>query len=616
MKLNQSQNEAVSHFQGPCLVLAGPGSGKTAVIVSRTQKLVQEHHIRPEEILVITFSKYAAREMKERYRRETDVSCHQVTFGTFHGIYYGILKWAYGIGPANLMSDQEKFQLLRACTERCEEDLPQEQEFLQELSGELGIVKNSRIRLEEYKASCCSEESFRDIFRLYEKKRKELRKLDFDDVLTACCRLFETRADILAKWQKHYSYILVDEFQDINQVQYDVIKLLAAPRNNLFVVGDDDQSIYGFRGARSELLFQFKKDYPAARQLLLDVNYRSTRSIVRMAGRVIEHNRQRFEKQIRSEKGQGRPVHVQELEDVQEEADYIAREIRKRTEKGEGAEKIAVLFRVYGSFEIVAEALSGMGIAFWMREPIFNIYQHFIGENLAAYFRLALGGRSRRDFLSIMNRPNRYISRESLEGDVISFESLRNFYCDKAWMQDRIDQLDVDLRMLKSMTPYGAIQYLRKSMNYDEFLKEYAARRGQNEEKLFDILDELGERAKGLKTLEEWFEQAERCTELLNAEKRRMDREGQEGVQLMTLHSSKGLEFDTVFIAGVNEGMLPYRRMQTKEETEEERRLFYVGMTRAKEELIITYPLTKNGKDLTPSRFVSELLSESSPKDS
>lgn len=607
-KLNQAQSEAAAHFQGPCLVLAGPGSGKTLVIVKRIETLLKKYKVKPEEILVITFTKYAAKEMKERFYRLMGVESCPVTFGTFHGIYYGILKWAYRLNPGNLLSEEEKYQLLGEVAGQYDLVDIEEHDFLKDLAAEIGIVKNSRIPIEEYESARCPSETFRSIFADYEKKRKELRKLDFDDMLTVCCSLFESRPDILAKWQDRYHYILIDEFQDINQVQYDVIKMLAAPQNHLFAVGDDDQSIYGFRGAKSDLMFQFEKDFPGAKRILLDVNYRSTGNIVRVCSRVIAHNQVRFPKQIHPFKTDGKNVHVQEVKDPQEEAKYIAGEIKKRLKAGVSPKKIAVLFRVHTESQCLAEVLTKQEIPFWMREQFFNIYTHFIGENISAYFRLALGGRQRADFLNVMNRPKRYISRESLEGTEISFESLRRFYCDKTWMLDRIDQLDVDLRMMKRMTPYGAIQYLRKSIGYDEFLKEYAGQTRQSEEELFDLLAELEQRSKAFQTLEEWLSYVREYTEMLMHQKQKMAQNQGEGIRLMTMHSAKGLEFDTVFLPGINEGMMPYRKMHTKEEVEEERRLFYVGMTRAKEELLISYAVEKNGKELNPSRFIAELF--------
>lgn len=244
-----------------------------------------------------------------------------------------------------------------------------------------------------------------------------------------------------------------------------------------------------------------------------------------------------------------------------------------------------------------------------MREQIFNIYHHFIGENIASYFKMALGDRSRRTFLNVMNRPKRYLSRESLGSEEVSFEELRNFYCDKSWMLDRIDQLDVDLRILNRMTPYGAIQYLKKSMGYVDFLKEYAEQNKRNAEDLFEILYQIESQAKEFKTLEEWLDYREEYTISLKILQQKMDRTAGSGIQLMTLHGAKGLEYPVVFLPEANETILPHRKSRTKEELEEERRLFYVGMTRAKERLVISYCVTKNGKDLTPSRFVDEIFS-------
>ena len=471
------------------------------------------------------------------------------------------------------------------------------------------MVKNSRYKIEKYEAKSCPVQSFREIYKDYEKKRKELKKIDFDDMLVLCCRLFEKRPDLLKLWQDKFRYILVDEFQDINQIQYDVIKMLAAPQNNLFVVGDEDQSIYGFRGAKAELMFQFEKDYPAAKRIVLNENYRSTGNIVRCANRVIKNNQMRYEKQIKAVKPDGDTLHVQEVKDPKEEAAYLADEIEKELKKGRQEEDIAVLFRTKNETAPLVEELSRRRISFWMREQIFNIYHHFIGENIASYFKMALGDRSRRTFLNVMNRPKRYLSRESLGSEEVSFEELRNFYCDKSWMLDRIDQLDVDLRILNRMTPYGAIQYLKKSVGYVDFLKEYAEQNKRNAEDLFEILYQIESQAKEFKTLEEWLNYREEYTLSLKILQQKMDRTAGSGIQLMTLHGAKGLEYPVVFLPEANETILPHRKSRTKEELEEERRLFYVGMTRAKERLVISYCVTKNGKDLTPSRFVDEIFS-------
>lgn len=597
------------HKDGPCQVLAGPGSGKTLTIVSRIQYLIESCGVKPEDILVITFTRYAASEMKHRLARIMGSRSASVTAGTFHGIYYGILKWAYRIGRENILSEDEKYQLLRAAVNTQEPDIFDEEDFLRGIAEEIGKVKNNRIAPEEFHSAKCSDSSFVRIYEEYERKRKEARKIDFDDMLVLCCDLFTKRPDILKLWQKKFRYILIDEFQDINRIQYDVIRMLALPENNLFIVGDDDQAIYGFRGADSGLMFQFRKDYPQSEQIILGKNYRSSGNIVKNSLKVISHNEHRFIKKLESVKDSGPCLHVQEVRDPNEEAGYIADEIAKSVEQGIRPEEIAVLFRIHTDARPLAEELVGRRIPFQMKEHLPNLYDHFIAKDLQAYFRLALGGRERRDFLQVMNRPKRYIGRDSLSGRTVSFEDLRNFYCDKDWMMDRIDQFEWDVKMLGRMAPYAAIQYIRKRIGYDDFLKDYAYTHKVERSDLNEVLAELEEAAKPYAAVEEWFLHIQEYTEALR-QKEMSRNQKQDGVRLMTLHAAKGLEFQTVFLIGANEGRMPYQKARTDREIEEERRLFYVGMTRAKENLKITYVKTKNGKDVSPSRFVDELLDD------
>ena len=244
-----------------------------------------------------------------------------------------------------------------------------------------------------------------------------------------------------------------------------------------------------------------------------------------------------------------------------------------------------------------------------MKEHLPNLYDHFIAKDIMAYFHLAAGSRSRGDFLRIMNRPKRYIGRDSLSGENVSFEDIRRFYCDRDWMMDRVDQFEWDVKMLSRMAPYAAIQYIRKRIGYDDFLKDYALTNKVKKTDLTDVLAEIEEASRPIRTLEEWFTHVQEYTEALK-EKERNRSAQQEGVRLMTIHAAKGLEFDTVFIIGANEGSIPYKKAKTDEETEEERRLFYVAMTRAKNTLKVCYVKTKNGKTVQPSRFVEELLEE------
>lgn len=595
-------------MEGPCQVLAGPGSGKTLTIVNRVRYLIEECHVKPEEILVITFTRYAAAEMKTRLCALMGRQDIPVTTGTFHGIYYGILKWAYRFGPQNILSEEEKYQILRSVVGRQEMEVFDEEDFLRDIAEEIGKVKNNRTDIEQFVSAKCSAQSFRDIYKEYEKQRKSLRKIDFDDMLVVCYELFASRPDVLAQWQKKFKYILVDEFQDINRVQYDVIRMLALPENNLFVVGDDDQAIYGFRGADPEIMFQFREDYPDAKQILLDVNYRSTSNIVNNALKVIGNNERRFDKKISPARGSGAFLHVQELKDPNEEAQYVVDEIGKRIESGVPKEEIAVLFRIHTDARPVVEELIARKIPFQMREHLPNIYDHFIAKDIQAYFRLGMGKISRKDLLLIMNRPKRYIGRDSLS-DGASFENMRKFYCDKDWMMDRVDQFEWDVKMLSRMAPYAAIQYIRKRIGYDDYLKDYAYTHKVERADLNEVLAEIEEASRPLPTLEEWFRHVEEYSEALKKKEQRKEQAG-EGVRLMTLHAAKGLEFDTVLLLEANEGRMPYKKAKTDREEEEERRLFYVGMTRAKEVLKICYVKEKNGKESSPSRFVDELLDE------
>ena len=617
MKLNRGQDEAIKHGNGPCMVLAPPGSGKTLIVTERTRYLIEESGVRPDQILVITFTRYAAREMKERFERLTAGKNYPVTFGTFHSIFYGILKCAYGIGANNLMSEKESSVLLQEVLDQTNiESTPEvedEEELVRELLREVGMVKNGLYHLKDCHSKYLTQDEFAEVFRSYEHQKKELKKFDFDDMLVQCYALFRKKPEILQGWQKRFQYILIDEFQDINRVQYEVIRMLAAPRYNLFVVGDDDQSIYGFRGAKPELMLYMKQEFPSLRTISLTVNYRSTEFITGAAARVILHNDTRFYKRVQSFRGRGQNVHVQEVLDEQEEEQYVTEEIQKKLDQGIKPGEIAVLFRAAVQARMISEILSEHRIPFEMRDYVTNFYRHFIVKDMMAYLQLAAGKRDRSLFLTICNRPLRYLARNSMENRQVNFEDLRKFYCDKDWMLDIIDQFDVDVRMMKNMAPYAAIQYIRKKIGYDDFLKEYAEKHQISWKQLMDVMAELEERSKNFKSYDEWEIHIAKYTQELEeqqAKARKIKGERENKVQLMTIHSAKGLEFEDVFVIHANEGEIPHQKAEKKDEIEEERRLFYVALTRAKNNLCISYITQKNGNSIKPSRFVEELLGQ------
>lgn len=586
------------------MVLAGPGSGKTSVIVERTAYMTGEGKIPSSSVLVVTFSRAAAVEMKERFLKFTGQSSTQVTFGTFHGVFYGILKQAYNLTSANILSEEEKNGILRELALNFGGELASEGDFTEEIAKEISMVKGNRISLEHYYSSCCPDEVFRQIYGAYGNMLRERRKLDFDDMLLSCYELFDKRKDILRAWQQKFRYILVDEFQDINQLQYDIVRLLAEPENNLFIVGDDDQSIYHFRGARPEIMLNFTKDYPGAEKVVLDVNYRCSKRILDSAMKVIGRNKTRFQKELSTPNQEGEPVRLCEYANPREEYLSVTAELRKRLEEGENLENTAVLLRTNQEAEGLIAALMERQIPFTMKEKLPNLFQHWICRNLLAYMRFAQGERSRKLFLEIMNRPNRYISRDAVvSGREISFEQLRDFYKDKDWMCDRLTTMETHLRILKGLPPYAAINFIRKGMGYEEYLQEYALYRKIKPEELGEILDRLSESAKGMNTLKEWEEYIEDYTRKLEEQ---AGKQKKEGVQILTLHGAKGLEFDQVYILNVNEGSIPYRKAVLAPAVEEERRLFYVGMTRARKFLTLCYVKKQYEKEREPSRFLKE----------
>ena len=610
MEFNREQQQAMEHKDGPMLVLAGPGSGKTEVIIRRTRKLIQDYQVAPSSILVVTFTKAAAGQMRERFLHLCGVEKSQVTFGTFHGIFYGILRQAYGITSANIASEEIKYQILRQILQNSSMQVEDENNLLESLAREISTVKNGRIPLSHYYSASCPDEEFRKIYETYEKRLHGKRLLDFDDLLVYCYQLFQKHPDILQAWQKKFRYILIDEFQDVNQLQYDIVRLLALPENNLFLVGDDDQSIYRFRGARPEIMLQIPKDFPQLQQVILKQNYRCTGEIVEKSQNVIRWNDARYEKQLFTENDKGKLIEIRTFENESEETTWLLKQIQKDLAEGCPHKEIAILFRTNHNCRMTVERLMEYNIPFTMRDVLPNLYEHWLAKNMVAYMHLAMGGRERKDFLAIMNRPNRYLSREAFYEKEVPFEILYQFYEGKEWMCDRIEKFEHDLKMMKNMAPFAAINYIRYGIGYDEFLKEYAQYRKIKVEELYDLLREIQESAKGYKTFQEWFDSMDVYKEKLKEQSEKVRQ--QEGIVVSTLHSAKGLEFERVYILDVNEGCMPYQKAILDPEIEEERRMFYVGMTRAKKELHLYAVEERFGKKMEPSRFLVEL--EEAPK--
>lgn len=605
---NKAQSTAILHNKGPALILAGPGSGKTLVITQRTKYLIEEYGVNPSKILVITFTKAAATEMKERFLKIIGDSKTAVNFGTFHAVFFTILKYAYHFNANNIIREDQKYQYFKEIIEKLDFEVEDEKEFISGIESEISLVKGEQMDLEHYYSINCSEEIFKKIYTEYETKLRKANLIDFDDMLVLCYELLVKREDILKIWQEKYEYILIDEFQDINKIQYNIIKLLAKPQNNIFIVGDDDQSIYRFRGAKPEIMLNFEKDYIGTKKVLLDINYRSTKKIVEGAKRVISHNKNRFSKNIGTINEEGHDIKLDSFKELSEENKAVVEEILRLAKEGVKLSDIAILFRTNTQPRSLLEKFMEYNIPFRMKDSIPNIYDHFIAKNLIDYIKIALGNRDRALFLQIMNRPKRYLSRDSFREPYVDFESLKDYYSDKQWMFDRIAKLEYDLTLLKDMVPYSAINYIRKGIGYEEYLKEYATYRRIKVCELIEVLDEIQESSKNYKTYEEWFAHIEEYKIELCEQITKKKRDDVDSVSMMTFHSSKGLEFEVVFIVDANEGITPHQKALTEAEIEEERRMFYVAMTRAKKRLYIYSVKERYNKEFDCSRFVGELL--------
>jgi len=609
--LNPNQQKAAAHNQGPMMVLAGPGSGKTAVITARAAALVKAG-IAPFNILVITYSKAAATEMEERFRNlYAPEKAPGVSFGTFHSVFFRMLRQKKNYSLEQIFGDGERRSLVRNFL--AEIQIETDEEFLSQILNEMSLVRNELIPLEHYHSTIIGAEHFRELLTRYETHKKELGKIDFDDMLCQTHELLKNDSDALNFWRNRYTHIMIDEFQDINGVQYEAVKQLAAPQNNLFIVGDDDQSIYRFRGARPEFLLNFPQDYPNATAVTLDTNYRSTNEIIACANKVIKQNTMRYDKNIIGTNVTGKKPLILTADDQNREAIQIAERIRDLLKKGADISEIAVTYRLNMQARAFMDAFLNMNIPFKSRDEIPTIYDHWIAEDLFAYLRTAwrLGLKQKvgydPDAIRIINKPFRFISKAFLQGLKKNDQDIFRVYARSdalhATTKGHIEELEWYLKGVAKRSTSDAIKYIRQGIDYNRHISETCEYRKLRPQGLFEIADELQEAAKEFKNPLDFIAHAKEAAELAKTAV-------QTGpcVTLTTMHSAKGLEFERVFVAGVVEDLVPSGRSKTAAEIEEERRLFYVGLTRAKRELYISTIKSRYDKPAKPSRFLEGIL--------
>lgn len=605
-KLNTAQQKAVCHETGPMLVLAGPGSGKTTVLLCRISRLLERGLAKPQEILALTFSKAAAEEMKSRFENLNGAS--GVSFGTFHSIFFRILRSRYGWNVEQIFQEEERRSILRNSIEAEKWDIPDLEEYISQFFSQLSLMNSELEQPNRFTPVGMPVEEFRKLYRAYEGYKERHEKLDFDDMLTQCYQLLREDAAVREYWQRKYKFILVDEFQDVNQAQFACLQILAERHQNLFVVGDDDQSIYAFRGARPDFLLRFPTLYPAAKKVTLNTNYRSTERIVNLAERVIGNNEVRFVKNMKGIGEAGDKVTFFLAEDAAKEAAHIAEKIGRLLDEGVPLTEIAVIYRTNLQGGAFARELYKRGIPYDLRDNSGNVYEHWVAKDLLAYLLLAENEESDSALRRILNKPKRYIGKDLLaEAETMPYTLLRSFFvCPslKGWQEENLENLRIDLNQIRKRTPYDAVKYIRKVIGYDEYLEEFAAYRRTSAQVLQEIADEIMETAKDCADVRSFREQLERLS-LQMKEQSRKKGQKRNGVALMTMHGAKGLEFRAVFLPSLVEGIVPHEKgMDT---VAEERRLFYVAMTRASEKLCLSAILQRYEKERKPSRFLAEM---------
>ena len=607
---NKSQIQAISHMDGPAMVLAGPGSGKTTVITHRIKNLIEKAEVRPENILVVTFTKAAAISMQKRFSTLMNGGKGQlVTFGTFHSVFYKILRKSRRYEATEILSERQKTDYIREIIGRYGISSNDISELSQNIINDIGNIKGNMLNAQEYEPSCCKKEDFIKVYNAYNLELKKDGKMDFDDILRECYLLLCENHTILEQWRELYKYILIDEFQDINRIQMNIIELLASPLNNIFVVGDDDQSIYGFRGARPEIMIEFKDYYPEAELIVLNVNYRSTQSIINVAGRVIENNKTRLDKCAHANNDKDFQPDIRKFRNQVEELKFVVSKIKEYENQGISLSEMAILVRNNSQIQEISSFLKNRKIEAESGKHRSNIYNGMVAKDILSYVRGALkfdGTYFNEDLIYVLNKPQRYISRQVVLSVNMNISAVRRIYS-----KNNIDSFLFHIEMIRKLPPQAALSYIRKGAGYEEYLRLYAIGNNIPMSGLLKQLEQLVQECSKFNTLEQWINSIDSAqnSEGQNFGKKSSGEGGTNNrINIMTMHGSKGLEFKAVFIVDANQGIIPTSKALRERDFEEERRLFYVAITRAIDYLNVYAVEERLGCPIEVSMFVEEML--------
>ncbi len=602
MAFTKEQEKAISSQARAVLVVAGPGSGKTTVLTERLVYLLK-NAADSESCLLLSFTRASSKEMSLRFRKRglSGVSPH---FSTIHALCLSLLKEGRGVGKENLVNLYEKMDWISRyfleqgiAREEVEELLPN---YCNQISYFKSITEEERLAfLREEK-----KENFLPLFQYYEMMRKKRSKLDFEDLLIEVLLELQKNTDLAELWKRRYTHILVDEFQDLSLIQYAILKGLAERGASLFVVGDEDQSIYGFRGASPDILFRFEKDFPFCEKIFLQDNFRSKEEIVELSSRLIRKNKERFRKNLLGRQGRGGRAKYYIVESTAEEGRLIAEHVETCLKEGCRPEEIAILFRSKNQIPALLPEFLERNIPVVVYEEVNNVFQHFIGKDILAYLRLGMNPENGSDLIQILSKPYRGLRREKILHENTGLKDLLDSV--KTGREYRaVAALEMQLRTLSKLSPKEAVLFIRKEIGYEKYLEDFAKKKNRDFTEWWDSLEEITSMSENYPDLESFFRF---ITEFNRKALEKRGSEEGKGVRFMTYHSAKGLEFDEVFLPDCIEGVIPDGRAKKQGELEEERRSFYVALTRARKGIHIYVTKTRYSKKTVPSRFIPELL--------
>lgn len=608
MPFNDKQEEVINTTEGPVMAVSCPGSGKTTVIVERVHKLI-ENGVNPFNILIITFTKAAAEEMQSRY--EAKYGATSARFATIHSICLFILSKAYA-------NDKLYEHLIRSgeCKQTIQQLLMSEMKrndinaLTDAVINEISNVKNRGLNINKYQSVNIEDaDIFKTVYKEYEQYKKKRNLIDFDDILILTKDLFAKYPQILAFWQDYYKYIMIDEFQDTNDIQAQIFYSIAKNHNNICIVGDDDQSIYGFRAANSSLMLNFDKQFPNCKKIFMDTNYRSCSDVINVANKLIQHNAVRFEKDFKVGRTELNGSVVYYEVETKDMIDKIIFDIQKKQEQNEDLSEIAILYRNNSQSSCLVNRLNKLNIPFSISDTSDEIHNSTLFYDLQTYYALSSGNGQFGDFAKIVNKPTRYIKQKDfakIKGlDETAIMKIIDSYPEgwqRSQMRRSVRELISDLHDLGTKDkPKQFFAFLEYRMDYLLWLKDWCDYTGSIYADMLDIYKALKEEAMQNDTMEDWFREVKELQRILEEKKKKKSSDDEKGVKLTTFHSSKGLEWTTVYMIYANEGSTPSRKAETDADIEEERRMFYVAMTRAKQNLIIFADANK-----PISRFIKE----------